>query len=79
VEKLLTRDEVAEILQVSTRTVSRLTETRKLRRTKVGGCVRYTRAAVEEYIRENQEQPLQIRSGKYDIPRIRYKPGMKVV
>ncbi len=78
-DKLMTRDEVADLLQVSARTVARLTEQRKLRRTKVGGSVRYTRAAVEEYIRENQDQPPQVRGRKNDIPRFRYVPGMKVV
>ena len=47
--KLLTPDEVAEILRVSPRTVRRLTASGQLRPVYVGRLPRYTQAEVEAY------------------------------
>jgi excisionase family DNA binding protein len=49
--RLLTRVEVARELHVSVRTVDNLRDTNAIAHLRVGGAVRFTRAAVEEFIR----------------------------
>ena len=48
---LLTKEEVAELLQVSPRTVDTLAASGDLQRLKIRGCVRFAPSAVDAYIR----------------------------
>jgi excisionase family DNA binding protein len=52
-EVLLTSDEVAKLLKTTPRFVRRLVQERRIEHVKVGRCVRFTRQAVEEYMRRN--------------------------
>ncbi len=50
---LLTKEEVAELMNCSTRTVARLQEEREIEYVVLRGCVRFTKQAVRDAIRRN--------------------------
>ncbi len=52
-EVLMTSDEVAKLLKTTPRFVRRLVQERRIEHVKVGRCVRFTRQAVEDYMRRN--------------------------
>lgn len=56
IETLLTLEEVARLLKISTRTVRRLIETDKLNAFYVGGRLRFTPSQIESYIKCQQVQ-----------------------
>ena len=62
-ERLLTRQEVAEILNVSSRTVRRLEERRLISRVRLSGStVRYKRKEVEDFIERRTIERRTVRS-----------------
>ncbi len=52
-EKLLTVAEVAEYLQVSTKTISRFIKAKKIRAFKIGKDWRFKMSDIEEYLENN--------------------------
>jgi len=55
-ENILDADQVAEMLKVHPRTVKRLANQRVLPGFKVGGQWRFRREAIEEYVRQQEQQ-----------------------
>jgi len=51
--ELLTKNDVANVLNVSLRTVDTLLANGELEATRIRGCVRFTREAVDRYIHES--------------------------
>jgi excisionase family DNA binding protein len=56
--RLLTPDEVAEILRVSKTTIYRIVERRVLRFYRISGSLRFALADVEEYLRQGCVEPV---------------------
>lgn len=61
-EKMLTREEVAEMLQVCPRMVDKLRKERNLPAILLGRSVRFRRASITEWLRQQETQGL--RTGK---------------
>lgn len=57
--KLLTPDEVADILRISKTGVYRLVERRVMRFYKISGVLRFDRRDIEAYIRRSCVEPMQ--------------------
>jgi excisionase family DNA binding protein len=56
--KLMTPDQVADILSVAKITVYRIMAKRKIRFSKIGGRVRFRREDIERYIEENSVETM---------------------
>lgn len=78
-DSLITAQEVAEMLNVSIYTVHRLkNRPGGIQAYKLGGCVRFRRSEVEEYIKAQAVKPA-VKEEPYVQTRFKYVPGMKVV
>lgn len=78
-EQLMTTQEVAILLQVSTNTIYREAARGKLKKVKVGGLCRYRGEDVQLYIAEQEMKPAVQEKPMAGIQRFKYVPGMKVV
>lgn len=75
---LYTRQELAEYLRVTTRTVDKLVASGAIPVIKVGAASRYRDKDIEKYLTEATVQRKQY-TAKDIYPGIKYVPGMKVV
>ena len=78
-ETMMSVKEVAELLNLSIYTVYRLKDKPDgLKAYKVGGCVRFKRSEVNDYLARCTVAPV-IRQKQRQCTRFKYVPGMKVV
>ena len=78
-KSMMSAKEVAELLNISVYTVYRLKDKSDgLKAYKVGGCVRFKRSDVDDYLTRCTVAPV---ASQKPLPRTRFKyvPGMKVV
>ena len=61
--EIFTLDEVAAYLKVGKRTIYRLVSEKKIPAFKVGGAWRFTRADIDQWIREQARRPSKVLSG----------------
>lgn len=59
-EKTLTAEQIAEILQVSVKTVRRLTRAGHLPHYRLGRCVRYRASELEGWLRRHRRAPIHV-------------------
>lgn len=77
--QMMSAKDVAELLNLSVYTVYRLKDKADgLRAYKVGGCIRFKRSDVEEYLAGNTVEPVSRQEPRQSV-RFKYVPGMKVV
>ena len=78
-EPMMTINEVAEMLGVSSKTIYRLkSKPDGIRAYKVGGCVRFKRSEVEDYI-QSQVVKTVVKAEPFVRGHFHYVPGMRVV
>lgn len=78
-EPMMTINEVAAMLGVSSKTIYRLkNKPDGIRAYKVGGCVRFMRSEVEAYIQSQVVKPV-VKAEPFIKGHFHYVPGMKVV
>ena len=58
-DKLITPDELAEILRISKSSVYRLVDSRKLFFCKIGGTLRFRKSDITEYIKKSLIEPVE--------------------